>query len=326
MAGYNALLFFIPLVGCANLDLSSLVSAVKTDPSDSASWKRLGKVLLDDGEVAEAYRIFRLGALHCPADSALGHYLRVYEVWDGDDGSSSSETFEPIHREEVFLSLDVPPDAAPKDIVAAEGGNLHLVHASKQPLFLASDCARLIEHAISTASDQGWTKDRHVHAPTCDVACHELPAEAVSWVRQSLRQVLYPAICACFPGSVSDPTSLRCQDCFMVRYDGDSEMDASRPGFASLKPHQDESTFSVTVALNDRSEYEEGGLWIASTGDVLNGDSGTTLCFCGEIVHGGYPVRRGTRWIWTVFLYVDKNGSGNHPGYIEQQITSGLAR
>ena len=99
-------------------------------------------------------------------------------------------------------------------------------------------------------------------------------------------------------------------------------MQAESPGFASLKPHQDESTFSITVALNDRDAYEEGGLWIASAGDVLNGDAGTTLCFCGDIVHGGYPVRRGTRCrIWTVFLYTDTNRSGKKPGYVlEQQL------
>ena len=53
---------------------------------------------------------------------------------------------------------------------------------------------------------------------------------------------------------------------------------------------------SLTIALNDRTEYDEGGLWIAATGDVLNGDAGTVLCFAGELVHGGFPVRRGTRW------------------------------
>jgi len=39
------------------------------------------------------------------------------------------------------------------------------------------------------------------------------------------------------------------------------------------------------------------------------------MCFAGGLVHGGYPVTRGTRWILTVFLYVNANESGEDPGY-----------
>lgn len=311
------ILLLSPTTTRSSSDSSSLISAAKTNPSDASCWKRLGKSLLDDGEVAEAYRIFRAGALRCPDDEALMHYRRVFEAWDSSDASDADVAHDVIR--DAFLSLDVPPEAAPPEIVAAEGGSLHLVHASKQPLFSASDCADLIRHARVTAETRGWTTDRHVHAPTCDIPCHELPAEAVAWVRRNLRGTLYEAVRACFPGSIPDSSLLRCQDCFVVRYDGDGG-EPSSPGFASLKPHQDESTFSITVALNDRAEYEEGGLWIASTGDVLNGDAGTTLLFCGDIVHGGYPVAKGTRWIWTIFLYLDRNRSGNAPGYIEQQL------
>ena len=294
----------------------ALVESVRTNPLDASHWRRLGKSLLDAGEVAEAYRVFRAGAARCPGDEALMHYQRVYEAWDAGDDEVAGL---PIDKSS-FLSLDIPSEAAPADIVAAEGGSLHLVHASKQPLFSVSACADLIRHATATSRLRGWTTDRHVHAPTCDIPCHELPAEATAWVRRNLHGKLYEAVRACFPGSVPDSTLLRCQDCFIVRYDGDGDQ-AESPGFASLKPHQDESTFSITVALNDRDAYEEGGLWIASTGDVLNGDAGTTLCFCGDIVHGGYPVRRGTRWIWTVFLYTDTNRSGKKPGYVlEQQL------
>ena len=82
---------------------------------------------------------------------------------------------------------------------------------------------------------------------------------------------LYEAVRACFPGSVPDSTLLRCQDGFIVRYDGDGDQ-AESPGFASLKPHQDESTFSITVALNDRDAYEE-----AASGSLLPATSSTAM-------------------------------------------------
>jgi len=120
-----------------------------------------------------------------------------------------------------------------------------------------------------------------------------------------------------FPRAVPDPSVLRCQDCFIVRYDADTSTGA---GFASLRAHQDESLISITVALNDRSCYDDGGLWIASTGDVLNGDAGTVLCFAGEITHGGFPVAIGTRWIMTMFLHIDANASGESPGYMVREL------
>lgn len=113
-------------------------------------------------------------------------------------------------------------------------------------------------------------------------------------------------------------TKLRIQDLFVVRYDRDDD----KPGFSSLRPHEDESIISLTIALNDMSNYEGGGLFIASTGDLLNGDAGTVLTFAGELVHGGYPVTKGTRWILTVFLYLDDNVSGKDPGYILKSIDS----
>ena len=118
--------------------------------------------------------------------------------------------------------------------------------------------------------------------------------------------------------------SITFDDCFVVRYDGDNDAQGGGPGFSSLRPHEDESLLSLTIALNDPSEYEGGGLYIHSTGDLLNGDAGTVLCFAGQLVHGGYPVTSGTRWILTVFLYVDGNESGKPPGYTLDAIKNQL--
>lgn len=68
-------------------------------------------------------------------------------------------------------------------------------------------------------------------------------------------------------------------------------------------------------------DYEGGGLFLASTHDVLNGPAGTVLCFAGGLTHGGYPVTRGTRWILTVFLHVDRSLSGKNPGYTLAQLS-----
>merc|ERR1712118_330180 len=59
------------------------------------------------------------------------------------------------------------------------------------------------------------------------------------------------------------------------------------------------------------------------SGDLLNGDAGHILCFAGGLLHEGYRVVRGERWIMTVFLYIDWNlMSGMDAGYLLDEIES----
>lgn len=72
-------------------------------------------------------------------------------------------------------------------------------------------------------------------------------------------------------------------------------------------------------------EYEGGGLFIPCTEDLLNGDAGTVLAFAGQIVHGGFPIEKGSRWILTIFVYIDENLSGKRKGYILDSIDERLS-
>ena len=108
-------------------------------------------------------------------------------------------------------------------------------------------------------------------------------------------------------------------DAFVVRYDAREQ--------ASLPTHQDENTFSFTIALNDRSEYEGGGTSFAKlrpVGDgdapfattILNADAGGVVAFPGKLRHGGNVVTEGRRYIIPLFIYADWNRSGLPAGYL----------
>lgn len=321
--------------------------------NEAQLWKQLGKLCLDAGEFAEAYRIFRRGASRCPFDEGLCHYEKVFNTFHRDNSESrevlqssyanEQDKTDPLlpleidesRKEDLFLSLDVPPEKIPKSILSMAKRNgfdsanpklSHLLHASKEPVFSRDACNCIIQCAKTAAENRGgWTTDRHVHAPTCDIPIFDLESDAISWIRNSLKDVLFPLLTSgdLFSSDIGiEEKNLRVQDLFIVRYDGsDDNHVQNRPGFASLRPHQDESIISLTIALNDMAEYDGGGLFIACTGDLLNGDAGTVLTFAGELVHGGYPVQKGTRWIMTVFLYLDVNlSSSKAPGYILETI------
>ena len=97
----------------------------------------------------------------------------------------------------------------------------------------------------------------------------------------------------------------------------------------ACRPHVDESTFSFTIALNDRCDYEGGGLWLERArrdGDeawgqvVLNADAGGVVAFPGKARHGGAPITSGTRYIITLFCYIDANKSKRAPGYVLDEL------
>ena len=327
--------------------------------SEARCWKRLGKILLDAGEYAESRRIFRRGAIRCPRDEGLNHHLKVFNAFYNendaiimDDQSSSKNENDnhndsdrnsilqpPLERndakdKDIFLSLDFPHNAIPDQIIQMAKkhsenvpleGLSHLLHASKEPILSKQACEYLINAAETAVTKKGWTKDRHVQAPTCDIPTFELEPQAVLWLKDAMNRVLFPLLSAAFPKGIGlNSELLQIQDMFVVRYDGgEDEEDGVKPeapGFNQLKPHEDESIISLTIALNDMKDYDGGGLFIASTGDLLNGDAGTVLGFAGGLLHGGYPVQKGTRFILTVFLYVDENSSGLENGYVLKAI------
>ena len=124
---------------------------------------------------------------------------------------------------------------------------------------------------------------------------------------------LYPLLAEAFPvladGSTNlDPDSgasrMRVHDAFIVRYD------IERDGSLSLPEHCDTSSMSFTVALNSSSQgnFEGGGTWFEALGEegqVVDADVGRAVAFAGPLRHAGYPIKRGTRVILVLFLYVE---------------------
>ena len=115
-------------------------------------------------------------------------------------------------------------------------------------------------------------------------------------------------------------------------------------GSLSLPEHRDTSAMSFSVALNpgdggaegeggaeDRGdggdggaggaggaeggaeergggEYAGGGTWfeaLGGRGKVVDAAVGHAVAFAGPLRHAGYPIRRGTRYILVLFLYVE---------------------
>ena len=148
--------------------------------------------------------------------------------------------------------------------------------------------------------------------------------EILDWFNSRLKSTLFPMLAARFPDKISGPDAIRAHDSFIVKYDEE--------GQRALPLHVDESAFSFTIALNDRSCYEGGGTRFeraarpgsdAWAEEVLNADAGGVVAFAGKARHGGFPISSGTRYIIPLFCYLDENKSGKERGYVLEELGGG---
>ena len=290
-------------------------------------------------EYAEAENVFRAGASKVPDNE----YLSAAALTLGGDSKQYCRS---------GFTAQTPPPAAAVDDSNFEGyeaprsematydqadravdwsgsakplASRGAVFRSKTPLIDPKDCAWVIEQVEAQAAVSGWTKDRHVQAPTTDIPVSAVPAIR-DWFDGVLTSILFPMLAARYPDAIADPSELRVLDAFVVRYDAREQ--------ASLPTHQDENTFSFTIALNDRSEYEGGGTCFTRLrpagsepgvefGEtILNADAGGVVAFPGKLRHGGNCVTSGRRYIIPLFIYAEQNrnalgmSTAREPGYV----------
>ena len=171
----------------------------------------------------------------------------------------------------------------------------------------------------------GWLSARHAQAATTDLAVKDVP-ELLAWFNVRLEDTLFPMLQRRFPDKIARASQIRVHDAFIVKYDADAQR--------ALATHVDESAFSFTIALNDRSDYEGGGTRFESSRKrddddddrpewaprVLNADAGGVVCFPGRVRHGGHAITKGTRYIIPLFCFLDENKSKKTPGYLTDTL------
>ena len=157
-------------------------------------------------------------------------------------------------------------------------------------------CAKAITLAEAhAAKNGGWTTARHFAVPTTDLPVHGAPG-LLSWFNVTLRDVIFPAVAQVTGASAE---KLRVIDAFCVRYDASAQR--------ALPLHSDQSEYSITLPLNDKSEYEGGGTFFAELDRAVNSDAGGLVVFPGSLYHAGAPTTKGRRYVIVAFLFEDSD-------------------
>lgn len=223
-------------------------------------------------------------------------------------------TAPPSHSEAPLEAPSLPLDPlAPEDcwtLRKAPASSPALIFLSKQPLLSTETCAWCVAEAEEFALlSGGWTTARHYAVPTTDIPLHSLP-RVLGW----LKDLVYGRLQNClrrlfFPKARPDTVGVCIHDAFIVKYSHDALGEGSSQTHLPL--HQDESTHSLTIALNQNTDFDGGGTFFQVLDCSIRPSAGSVLAFSGSLVHGGDPIQRGTRYIIAVFLMLSEESMGD---------------
>mmetsp|Transcript_94356 Transcript_94356/g.163110 ORF Transcript_94356/g.163110 Transcript_94356/m.163110 type:complete len:242 (-) Transcript_94356:407-1132(-) len=154
-------------------------------------------------------------------------------------------------------------------------------------------CEHIIEEAEKFAmTNGGWTTQRHKAYPTTDIPVAKI--KPLEHVFERVRQAVIPFIekVHTIPGD----KKWHFNDLFVVKYEW-------APGKQfNLAKHQDGSSFSFTVLLNPKTDFEGGGTYYEAYDKVIQPDQGDILVHAGSMRHEGRPISKGVRYLMIGFL------------------------
>jgi hypothetical protein len=254
---------------------------------DASAAHALGVCLLASGRWAEAHDTWAAAARRAPMHAALKAQAEKDACyWPAPEAPMQRS----LRDEEVTPTVD--------DIYCIPVGpneERDVAYITRVPLLTAQDCARAVAAAEETAACMGgWATQRHYAVPTTDIPLHEVPS-LQAWFNEALRGVIAPLLVAAYP-EIGAPGRVRVHDAFIVRYAAAQQR--------HLPVHQDQSMYSLTIALNPRAQFTGGGTFFESGRTVICPDVGHIVAFTGDSRHGAEPITAGVRYIIACFLFV----------------------
>eukprot|EP01038_Epipyxis_sp_PR26KG_P005959 gene5959-8212_t len=160
-------------------------------------------------------------------------------------------------------------------------------------------CSNIIETAESYASQNGWSKGRHIDyiiRPTKDLSVSTIfSEEEMKKFMMIFQQKLFSQIAARYNINLD---KLKVSDLFITKYEANTNQNG-------LNLHQDRSPWSFVIALNE--DFVGGGTYFADSQKIWNPRKGGAVFFSGDHYHGGLPITEGIRYILAGFIEYGDN-------------------
>ena len=178
-----------------------------------------------------------------------------------------------------------------------------LIYISKKPILSIEECAYAIKTAeLFSINNNGWSTSRHYNVPTTDIPISNVPSLS-EWFKTIFIKKLKPMLINQFlNNNCYNKESIKIHDAFIVKYQYNNKFESQR----YLPLHVDQSTHSLTIALNENEDFIGGGTYFADLDFSLRPEIGHVLSFKGDLLHSGDPIIKGIRYILAIFLYMTK--------------------
>jgi hypothetical protein len=155
-----------------------------------------------------------------------------------------------------------------------------------------------IREAEKHGKIHSWTTKRHDSYATTDI-----PVNDISSIKDYINKHVKKDIFTKFEqvsGIKADNFSI--DDVFIVKYKQGDQVD--------LEKHQDGSTYTFTMLLNDPSEFEGGGTYFYNNQKLLKPTNNEVVIHCGLIYHEGAKITKGQRYLLIGFCYASDDCDG----------------
>eukprot|EP00979_Chaetoceros_neogracilis_P008606 scaffold1909_cov247-Chaetoceros_neogracile.AAC.2 len=262
---------------------------LKIEPNNGDMLHARCASVLERGLLKQAQEMWKQAYEKCPYHDGIMLHVKKQEAYN--------QGMQTIYKSNGKMSLTCD------SFLTLIPSKCFLTHP-QNPIFTSDECAKAVEWAESAAKSRvgGWTTSRHYAVPTTDIPIHEIPL-LLDWFNRVLCDRLQPLLAMQFGEAEvgKDGAKILIHDAFIVRYDATG-------GQKYLPLHRDQSTHSLTIALNSNGEYDGGGTYISAIEKAVRPSKGGVLSFRGDqLLHGGDPVVQGRRYIIVAFCYICKS-------------------
>lgn len=156
-------------------------------------------------------------------------------------------------------------------------------------MFTQSERQKILKNIHEYTTNQGWTTQRHGAFPTRDIPVKCLQVSDLVFAR--LEQRLFPQLEA-YTGISAEYWAFR--DLFVVGYHEDHQR--------KLDVHSDGCLASLTLLLNEASEFTGGGTYFEKFDMTVKQMSGDAWIHDGKLRHGGVAISSGKRIVMVAFM------------------------
>ena len=249
---------------------------IRLNTTEFDSLHNLGVSLFSRGKWRRAHHVWKIGYLQSPKNRILAlqrNKERVFHV-------TCSEKSRKKGDERKNLKYNI----LARDIWTSDN------------ILTLKQCNHWIQLAENYASTHnGWSANRHIGVPTTDIPICVIPQFLKEW-NEVAQKIIIPRVARTLH-LCTHKSCIRIHDAFIVKYTAES-------GQNYLPIHRDQSSYSITLALNDKKEFCGGGTYFEESKTTICPDLGNLVLFRGDILHGAAPITNGQRYIIAAFFCV----------------------